>query len=226
MLENPVIYYIKGFDPFSAIEEKNLLKLLTAEKARSIQRLVFPKDRSRSLYGLLLIRKILADQGIKDFDLQHIEHIKHEKPLINLAHNPHGIDFNISHSGEVIVGTCISNAIIGIDTEILQNKQHKLSSRFMTKEEMAFVGDSEERFLSLWTQKEALIKVDPKGRLMQLKNIQIDNNNNTGRINNRQYHLHPFKISKSTFTHIACSKPIDLNKVIFKRISPQDIYLV
>lgn len=220
MINNPILYYIKGFDPIPADKEKILLRELSEDKAKRIQRLVFAKDRSRSLYGLLLLRKIMHKSGYTDFTLKHVIHPKNEKPYIDKRYNPEKVDFNITHSGEIVACAAISGALIGLDTEWMQNKQHRLSEHFMTPEEIAWVGKSEARFLELWTQKEALIKVDPKGKLMQLKSIKILSANK-GRINHRNYHLQSLKISKSTFTHIACSKKIE--QVEFERISIQDL---
>lgn len=229
MLTQPWVYYIKAFTNLNAVQEQAYLQQLSPIKSARIQRLAFAEDRTRSILGLSLLRFILREQLDIKLDLQHIQYRKQVKPFIKAAYNTPNIDFNITHSGSYVACAVACNCRVGLDTEMIQDKTHALSKRFMSQTEISYIGDNEWRFLEIWTKKEALIKADPEGKLMQLKTINVmpESATNTtqkytiGRINNREYYLYKIDLSPDVVTHIACENPV--NTVNIKSIDSKKL---
>lgn len=232
MLTQPCVYYIKAFANLNADQEQAYLEQLNPTKAARIKRLAFAEDRTRSLLGLALLRFIIKEQLGATLNLQHIQHNEQQKPLILAAYNAHNIDFSITHSGPCIACAVINNCRIGLDTEVIRHKKHALSTRFMNQTEIDYIGDDELRFLEIWTKKEALIKADPEGKLMQVKTINVAPNQARqathssqthcmGRINNRDYYLQKLNLSNDVITHIACDIP--MNTIITQSIDSKTL---
>jgi phosphopantetheinyl transferase len=75
-----------------------------------------------------------------------------------------GVHFNLSHSGPWVV-LAMGDSPVGVDVECFcQNRNvEALAKRQFTPEEQRFVGSSQERFLRIWTAKEARLKWDGTG---------------------------------------------------------------
>ncbi len=107
------------------------------------------------------------------YTFEDIKYTQFGKPYIN---NKMGINFGISHSGQGIAIAC-SLKNIGIDLE----KRHdmnldKMAKRYFTNNEYSKYINSlekEQKFLEIWTKKEAYIKWDGKGISYGLKKIDV-----------------------------------------------------
>ena len=75
-----------------------------------------------------------------------------------------GIHFNLSHSGPWVT-LAVGTDPVGVDVECFREnrKVETLAKRHFTTEEQAFVRGSQERFLRVWTAKEARVKWDGAG---------------------------------------------------------------
>lgn len=76
------------------------------------------------------------------------------------------IDFNISHSGSVIVVGLIRNAKIGVDVEKHRTINLPLFKKYFDEEEWQTIENSNEplkTFFDCWTIKESAIKHDGRG---------------------------------------------------------------
>lgn len=110
-----------------------------------------PDDKKRTLAGRLLLREMIKElYGREEFTVGFNEN---GKPILDFC------NFSISHSGDIVV-CAVSDFPIGVDIE--QIKGFKKRERYMlfTPPENEYVNesDSENRFFTLWTRKEALIK--------------------------------------------------------------------
>ena len=110
------------------------------------------EDKKRSLAGKILLRKGIAElYGIKDFTVTKSEN---GKPLLPFCF------FIISHSNNLAV-CAISDSPVGIDIEFKRIIKKRDNYHCFTDEEIGFVNSSEdymERFLQIWTRKEAYLK--------------------------------------------------------------------
>lgn len=92
-----------------------------------------------------------------------------------LPEHPH-LFFNIAHSGDLLA-LILSHAPVGIDLEKKRKvKAIALAHKFFSLEEIDFItskGEAfvEEKFLQLWTAKEAVLKGDGRGITAGLRNV-------------------------------------------------------
>lgn len=112
-----------------------------------------PQDKRRSLAGLILLRKKIAEQyGVVNYEFTYN---KNGKPLLEFCY------FSISHSGEYVVCS-VSDVPVGVDTEVIRDIPFRNDYRLFTLEEVVYVNENEKehslRFFEVWTKKEAYIK--------------------------------------------------------------------
>lgn len=113
-----------------------------------------------SLAALMLIESVMKEAGHSDADLSITRDGADGKPRFCAPNMPL---FSISHSCGY-VGVALGDCEVGLDVELLRGRPHKadLAKRFFTREEReAFekAGGTDETFMLLWTQKEALVKL-------------------------------------------------------------------
>ncbi len=85
-----------------------------------------------------------------------------------------GVHFNLSHSGPW-VALAVGENPVGVDVECFRENRNveALAKRHFTPEEQAFVGNSQERFLRIWTAKEARLKWDGTGLRTSLDSFRV-----------------------------------------------------
>lgn len=90
---------------------------------------------------------------------------QYDKPFILPAMNPRQIEFNLSHSGARASVVVSEGNSVGIDIEQYKKLEDhlKIARRYFTKKELQVLkqfdpGISGQRFIQLWTAKEAFIK--------------------------------------------------------------------
>ena len=153
--------------------------LSLAERERAA-RFKFARDRKRYVISHGALRSILAmylgvEVAAIDFDSGPAG-----KPKLaqNLAGS--GVEFNLSHSGEVALIAVTRGEEIGIDVErIREDFAFKpIAQRFFTANEVAALEDlpvdlQREAFYKCWTSKEALLKAEGTGLSGSLDEVQI-----------------------------------------------------
>jgi 4'-phosphopantetheinyl transferase len=128
---------------------------------------------------LSFLGRILLYTGIKKFNKEYeensIKYTKYKKPYFEDGE----IQFNISHSGEMVVCVVSDAGDIGIDIELLKNINIEDFKPQMTDNEWKQVATSSSKidsFYTYWTQKEAVIKAHGKGLFFALKSFEISEN--------------------------------------------------
>lgn len=97
---------------------------------------------------------------------------EHGKP--SLQEYP-DIHFNLSHCHS-IVACAVSNAPVGIDAEDLGRYSECVARYCMNDDEMSQIGTSDIIFTRLWTQKEAVFKLQGTGIRDNIKDILLPQN--------------------------------------------------
>jgi len=149
-----------------------LLELVSVEKRERIMRFKFFDDAQRCLLGDLLVRYVVCNKwGLNNNQLSFCYN-EYGKPYIK---NYHHIHFNISHSGEWILGA-FSDKQIGIDVEQIKPIELSIAKRFFCENEYADLmglnkSDQLDYFYTIWTLKECYIKAVGKGLTIPLKSI-------------------------------------------------------
>lgn len=139
----------------SSVHETEYLREYNHQSAYNKKRISImrPKDKRRSLAGLILLRKKIAERyGLTDYEFTYNEN---GKPLLDFCY------FSISHSGEY-VACALGNTPVGVDTEVIRDIPFRNDYRLFTLEEVVYVNECEKehnlRFFEIWTKKEAYIK--------------------------------------------------------------------
>ena len=108
-------------------------------------------QRRRSFFSWYLLYLKLVERKINVSNLK-VEFNENGKPLIE------GINFNISHSHN-LVAVAISSHEVGIDLELIEDKDNsKIAKKIMNEEEYQKYLKNKEYFYKVWTKKEAYLK--------------------------------------------------------------------
>ena len=145
--------------------------LLRVSAQRREQALKFRHEGSRRL---CLAAYLLLKEGLrKEYAITEpceFSYLPDGKPF--LTEHP-DIHFNLSHSGDVAV-CALSDQPVGIDIETSRKISNSLIDYTMNEKERAFIAASDDMtmaFLTLWTKKEALLKLTGEGIRNDLKNV-------------------------------------------------------
>ena len=150
-----------------ALFEK-LCSSVSQKRREKIDKYRFDEDKRLSLGAEALFIKALDEFGI-DYKSINLDYGKNKKPYIK----GNELYFNLSHSGNMAV-CAVSESEIGVDIEQIKSADFKIAKRIFTESETAFVGDSNEQFIRLWTLKESYMKYLGKGLSLSPKDIEID----------------------------------------------------
>lgn len=149
------------------------LNFISEKEKEKILKYTRYEDSLRSLYGKLILKKILS------LDKVQLKYNKWGKPELT---NDSGTYFNISHSGEwVAVG--ISSKPIGVDIQKVDKIDLSIAERCFSKNENEYIlllplNERKDAFFKLWTLKEAFIKAKGMGLYMPLDSFTIEILNN------------------------------------------------
>lgn len=137
------------------------LKYVSDKKAEKILRYRHKKDQLRSLIGDVLIRNILCDElSINNENLEFATNSYGKPYLKNYNKN-----FNISHSGDYVVGV-VDSDLVGIDIEEIKpmDDMFDIAKSFFTETENKWLESLHEDkkvlgFYKIWTAKESYLKL-------------------------------------------------------------------
>lgn len=150
----------------SAVTEREYNALWELASPQRRQRAdIYPKrpDAVRCLAAEALLR-----YGIPGLDPERILREPGGKPYLEDIH------FNLSHSGAWVV-LAVGDSPLGVDVECFEagRNPEKLARRYFTGEECRWVGDSQDRFLRIWTAKESFLKYLGEGLRRPLDSFSV-----------------------------------------------------
>lgn len=182
----------------SDFTEKSLVLLQNKKKTSALNPVrpyTFWKDQLRTEVGIVLTEHLLLSAGIHEKALHTLKRNSFGKPFLP----NHDIDFNISHSADVVVAIFSNTKDVGIDVE--QNRTIDISAyeSIFHPKELSFLKaeNSTNTFFEVWTKKESLLKARGSGFQIDLSIINVFESKNL-----RQY-FHEIKIPG--YTCYACS---------------------
>jgi len=140
-----------------------LVEKISGEQARRILSYKSPKDRCARLAGRLLLQKLLQQNQLP-FHLSQMVVVPGNKPFIH-----HSFDFNIAHSGNMVVCALIKGGRIGIDIEEIRSLDVPLLEAIFTENELKLIANHPGDVslpIQIWVRKEAIQKATGKGVLL------------------------------------------------------------
>ena len=159
------------------------------------------------LCGKFLLYKLLAgysQERLYAFDRP--EYGQFGKPYFN-----NEFDFNIAHSGNLVICAGILGGKIGVDTE--KNEYRDIDSMkeyFTTKEWDHIISDEDANaaFYEMWVRKEACLKAIGKGLLLPMNEMDVCEDEVI--IDNSKWFLHNLYLKEGYATCIAANEHNDI----------------
>lgn len=154
-------------------------EILSEDEVARTERFRFPHLRRRFVAGRGSLRTILGGYlGVEPRELT-FSYSAHGKP--SLVEAPVDVQFNVSHSDDLMVVAVCRESPIGVDIEKQDPRFHSLeiAARYFCKsenDEMARRGGEagQRAFFQLWTAKEAVLKATSLGLALDLSKLEID----------------------------------------------------
>ena len=156
------VYFIDVNVADDVIEQ--LAELLADDERARANRYRFAADRRRSIVARAGTRRLAGRALGVDPRALVIVAEEHGKPALRNRE----IEFNASHSGDLVALAFATGTPVGIDVERCRhiNDAPALARRFFAAEELEIVAnaaDADDAFLTIWTAKEAILKASGKG---------------------------------------------------------------
>ncbi len=158
---------------------QQLAQTLSADERARAERFRFPRDRDRFIVSRGTLRTLLGRYLKLSPDRVQFRYGDKGKPALAEPLAGVGLEFNLSHSEDLMVCAIADQQPIGIDLEYLRPVAdlENLTQRFFTPREHAaihaFKGDRCLRsFFQHWTCKEAVLKATGNG-LVSLSAIEV-----------------------------------------------------
>lgn len=153
-------YQIVNINQISKQEYRRFFSMMSAEKQKRVNQFRFEKDKKRSVAGEILARRMIAACcPVREEEIIFTENAGGKPFAKDLP-----IEYNISHSGELVV-CAVSDSPIGVDIEKMRNIPDTVIRRVCTQREQAYVSEqaldavqAQKRFFEIWTFKEAYFK--------------------------------------------------------------------
>jgi 4'-phosphopantetheinyl transferase len=140
---------------------------LNLDELQRAQQFVFDQHRHHFIMRRMLLKIVLGQYVNIDPKAVQIAYGQYKKPY--LGNNEH-IYFNFSHTDTKGILAVTKKNQIGIDIEPIRPIKDKIEilKKITSADEQQWVGKSLERFFILWTIKEALIKCQGTGFLVDI----------------------------------------------------------
>ncbi|WP_179415844.1 4'-phosphopantetheinyl transferase family protein [Mucilaginibacter sp. E4BP6] len=145
-----------------------------------------------------LMGKILLAAGLQQLNFSMSEMDNYRRTLQGRPYlNGSSLDFNISHSGNLVAIALSDTNRVGLDLE--EKKWVQLSDFDMvfTSEELSFINDDLDNFYDYWTVKEAAMKADGRGFGLHPKEIKISSKVKEVLIDAKKWFYRPFEVDSN-----------------------------
>lgn len=169
------VYRLNVKAPLEMRYQEVFLQKVSEEKCQKIRRYKKEIDGRRTLLGEILIKVMLSKHLNKPVEEIVFKQNEYGKPYLENEN----LYFNISHSGEWVVGA-ISNQPVGIDVEEIKSAHLDIAQRFFTNKEYVSLEKMTDKkvrdamFYRLWSGKESYIKMIGKGLNIPLKAFELE----------------------------------------------------
>lgn len=148
----------------------NLETPLSSEECARARRFHFPEHGLAYIFAHLVLRDVLARYLRRPPGAISFRKNAFGKPFLDHAKEDNTLEFNLSHSGRlVVIGICAGRRI-GVDIEQIRpiEETQSIAEAYFTSRECAFIvgqhpSARNHEFLRCWTRKEAYVKAVGKG---------------------------------------------------------------
>ena len=193
-------------------------------KQQQVKRLRQQSDQVLSLAGLQLLKIGISELSGIPFSLAQLQFPASSKPFIE-----GNIDFNISHSGDVVCCVISDSDKVGIDLELQRDVTPATMNKYLNETADTLKDSAEENkkqlFFDIWTKNEAIIKAANRGSIYNM--LDIKHEKGASHYQNEFWYTYPVDIvpadDNNEYTcHIACSEPVDSHAI--KQLTAKQIH--
>jgi 4'-phosphopantetheinyl transferase len=147
-----------------------LAPLLSQDEYQRAMRYYRPVDRDRFIVGRGILRKIISAYLALPPGQLRFTYNEYGRPAVSDDQNDRALNFNLSHSAELILYAVTRGRVVGIDIEYIREDFATLevAEHFFSKDEIAALkslptDQSAIGFFNCWSRKEAFIKAKGMG---------------------------------------------------------------
>ncbi len=158
----------------------DLAALLSVDERERAQRFRFDRHRRRFIAARSSLRLILGRYTGDDPRRLIFGLGPYGKPFLAENTNAPGLEFNVTHSGELALIAIALNRQVGVDVEQMQTlaDAEMIAKQFFSSDEYASLmtledGQRQRGFFNCWTRKEAFIKAIGEGLTFPLDSFQV-----------------------------------------------------
>jgi 4'-phosphopantetheinyl transferase len=177
-LENDQIHVWHACSPGYLCDHQAYTRLLTGEERARMERFHFEKDRQNFLFCRSMLKMLLASYlGTPPAELR-FAYSAHGKP--SLAVPSGNLEFNLSHSGGMVLFAFCQGRRIGVDVEHVRRNLdvHEIAERFFSAREQQELRQLPEpsqydAFFHCWSRKEAFVKARGEGLSSPLDSFDV-----------------------------------------------------
>ena len=154
--------------------------ILSGEERQKAERLQSPNDRVRHIVGRGVLRVLLARCMNSNAKRVQFDYGAFGKPLLATASAEIPLQFNVSHSGELVVIALALGHAVGTDVERVRNNVdvEAIAASFFSPDERRALQSVPaplriQAFFNSWTRKEAYAKATGKGLSLRLDEFDV-----------------------------------------------------
>ncbi|MCF7811020.1 4'-phosphopantetheinyl transferase superfamily protein [bacterium] len=163
-----------------SLDFETLSQFLSEAELKKADRLRVATQKRQYIIAQAFLRCLLSNYIHKEpIEIDFIRS-KHGKPYLKIESNPNNVNFNLSHSYDLIVVAICYNINIGIDVEKIRSSRNFLgiARRFFSIDEFTALKSlnaemQQEAFYKCWTRKEAYLKAIGKGIRLPINDFTV-----------------------------------------------------
>lgn len=225
------LYYIRhnGESDLAQLDKESVGQWsseLSIQKQASVQRLVHNSNRMTSLLGSRLLKMCTQHENIDNFRLSDVQYPDTGKPFWKNNNNSF-FDFNISHSGNLILIAVSKTLKVGVDAEKVRELKRLTFKKVMLPEELIQIHETPDLFFELWSKKEAVVKAADTAGLARISDVFLKENQAV--LDETNWCLKRIDLDERDddrcddkyAIHLATSEPVD--ELIIKHISIDEL---
>lgn len=171
------------FVPLSGVP-RGYLSLLDESERWRWSRLQRTADRDRFVLATVLLKSVAASHLARPYTEIIVDRscdrcgLPHGRPRIIGS----GLEFSVSHSGQLVAAALTDAGPVGIDLEEVRPLDYRpMLSDVCTLEEQEFV-HSTQNFYTYWTRKEAVLKATGEGLSLSMLQIAVTPPNDSAKL--------------------------------------------
>ena len=180
LLDDPVVEVVGAHLDVPTDVCEAQYSLLSCDERERANRFRFAQHRQHYIVARAGLRQLLGERlRVKPAAIELVE-TEHGKPKLGTAHAASNLEFNLSHSGSLVLYAFTLGVPVGIDVELIRDipdADHLAESFFSATEVSSLRALPPSRrplaFLACWTRKEAFIKALGEGLSCPLDSFDV-----------------------------------------------------